>query len=224
MIVCYHVCVDAGCCNTCWQLYEGVHAMGDMPREEYSSERSTATMTVARFLQGYVDVPQFVEYCKACPNYAGIWSCPPYSLDVMDVWRKYETVELIAIKVRPSATLRDRTYAGDQLREIYESLVSEEKHRLTAELLAREGETPNSLFLSGGSCDICPEGCARASNQPCKHPDLMRYSVESLGGNVQKAAQDLLHIEITWPQNGRLPAYFVLVMGFLTSLKKQEEL
>jgi predicted metal-binding protein len=193
--------------------------MEDTIGEECSQERTTATIAVARFLQDYVDVPQFVEYCRACPKYGKIWSCAPYSFDVTDIWRKYETLELIGVKVRPSATLRDGTYTREQLREIYEALTFKEKRKLSSELLARETETPGSLFLSEGSCDICPEGCARTASQPCRHPDLMRYSVESLGANVQKAARDLLHIEIVWPQNGKLPDYFMLVAGLLIPRK-----
>jgi len=178
-------------------------------------ERTTAKIAVAQFLENYVDVMQFLEYCKACPNYDKIWSCPPYSFDVMDFWHKYEALELIGVKVRPDESFRAGTYTREQLREIYETLVFEEKRKLSAELLAREQEIPGSLFLSAGSCDICPEGCTRTGRQPCRHLDLMRYSVESLGGNVQKAVRELLHIEIMWPQNGKLPAYFMLVAGLL---------
>ncbi len=188
--------------------------MEDMRNKE-CCERTAARIAVAHFLENYVDVPKFLEYCKACPKYEKIWSCPPYSADVMDFWHKYEALELIGVKVRPDESLRAGTYTAERLREIYETLVFEEKRKLSVELVAREREIPGSFFLSAGSCDICPEGCTRTACQPCRHPDLMRYSVESLGGNVQKAARDLLHIEIMWPQNGKLPAYFMLIAGLL---------
>ncbi len=122
----------------------------------------------------------------------------------MEIWNKYETLELVGVKVKPSAELRAGTYTNDELEALYEAIISEEKGRVTEELLARERCIPGSLLLSAGSCHICSEGCTRAGNQSCRHPDLMRYSVESLGGNVQKAAHDLLNTDIMWPQNGKM--------------------
>ena len=47
-------------------------------------------------------------------------------------------------------------------------------------------------------------------------PELIRYSVESLGGDVVKLLRDAFHVDILWAQNGRLPEYFMLVGGLLT--------
>ena len=43
----------------------------------------------------------------------------------------------------------------------------------------------------------------------------MRYSIESLGGNVGKTASKLLGVELMWMEEKKLPAYFVLVNGLL---------
>ena len=43
----------------------------------------------------------------------------------------------------------------------------------------------------------------------------MRYSVESLGGNVGLTVQKLLHLHLEWIEENRLPHHFILVNGLL---------
>ena len=43
----------------------------------------------------------------------------------------------------------------------------------------------------------------------------MRYSIESIGGNVGLTLGKLMGIELEWMEEGRLPHYFVLVCGLL---------
>ena len=43
----------------------------------------------------------------------------------------------------------------------------------------------------------------------------MRYSIESLGGNVGLTISKLLKLELEWIEEGKLPNYFILVSGLL---------
>ena len=43
----------------------------------------------------------------------------------------------------------------------------------------------------------------------------MRYSIESLGGNVGLTVSKLMGIELEWVTEGKVPSYFVLVGGLL---------
>ena len=45
----------------------------------------------------------------------------------------------------------------------------------------------------------------------------MRYSIESLGGDVGKTTKDLLGLELKWMTEGRMPEHFILVNGLLTT-------
>ena len=79
-----------------------------------------------------------------------------------------------------------------------------------------EERYPGSVSLSAGCCSLCrPEGCGRASGLACRYPQKMRYSIESLGGNVGLTVSKLMGIELEWVTEGRLPSYFVLVGGLL---------
>ena len=44
------------------------------------------SVPVAEYLRGYVDMPKFLVFCKACPNYGHIWSCLPFDFDHMEMW------------------------------------------------------------------------------------------------------------------------------------------
>ena len=48
----------------------------------YTLDYYHASVPVSEYLDKYVDVPAFLEACKACPNYGRIWSCPPYDFQV----------------------------------------------------------------------------------------------------------------------------------------------
>ena len=94
--------------------------------------------------------------------------------------------------------------------------MAEVKEKITAELFEMENTHPGSVSLSAGSCSICGKGnCTRPSGKPCRYPDKMRYSIESIGGNVGKTVHDLLGIQLEWIEEGKVPSYFVLVCGLL---------
>lgn len=69
-------------------------------------------------------------------------------------------------------------------------------------LLKMEKELPGSVCLSAGN----------AGNV---EPSRMRYSIETLGGNVAKLCEDLLGISLEWGKDGALPAHITLVAGLL---------
>lgn len=91
------------------------------------------------------------------------------------------------------------------------------KAEMTEELFALEENVEGSRALYPGSCNLCNGGrCARINGEPCRHPEKMRYSIESLGGDVMKTAKEIFDIEIVWAKAGETPPYMVLVGGLLT--------
>ena len=89
-----------------------------------------------------------------------------------------------------------------------------------ARLLELERKYPGSRAFYAGTCHLCPEGtCARSEGRPCRYPDRIRPSLESLGFDIGKTASELLGIELKWSEPGSsgLPEYFTLVSGFFSS-------
>ena len=174
----------------------------------------TAEVPMEVFLKGYVDVPRFLSCCAQCHGYGRTWACPPYDFDPLDIWRKYSSILLYAKKVilPEEETVIEREPA--ELARVYNETLAPVKLELMRELYALELETPGSLALSAGGCDIC-ESCTRGDNEPCRVPDKMRYSVESIGGNVLKSIEEIWGEEILWAQDGHLPRHFILLGGLL---------
>lgn len=173
----------------------------------YSLERFEKEISVALYLEHYINVEEFLEYCKACPNYNKIWSCPPYDFNTEEYWKKYNTLTVVGYKINFEAGIDEKESM---------KIMSEVKDKITKELFVMEESFPGSISLSAGSCGICDaEGCTRTKGMACIYPEKMRYSIESLGGNVGKTVSKLLGIELEWIEEGKVPSYFVLVGGLL---------
>ena len=172
----------------------------------YTIERSEKTIKVKDYIENYVNVEEFLEYCKECKNYKAIWSCPSYDFAPEDYWNKYDEFLVIARKIifGPNVDVQ-RSF----------EIMHEVKDDMSLELYEMEKEYPGSISLSAGSCSMCKEGCTRTEGKSCRYPDLMRYSIESLGGNVGKTVSKLMGYELEWVEEGKLPSYFVLVGGLL---------
>lgn len=164
------------------------------------------TIKVKDYIEGYVNVEEFLEYCKACENYDCKWSCPSYDFDPEDYWNRFDTLYVEGKKI----------ILEEDEEENYKDLIRQVQKDLTQELYEKESLHPGSISLSAGSCIICGEGnCSRKTGEPCRFPEKMRYSIESLGGNVGLTVSRLLGIELQWVQEGKVPDYFVLVGGIL---------
>lgn len=183
----------------------------------YTVKRHTASISVNDYLDKYVDIPTFLECCKKCPYYDHVWSCPTYDFDVESYWKQYHTFDVIGVQLVFDEEYRQKTYSKEELDKIIEESISKEKQKLSHELFLEEEKQPHSISLSAGGCALCGRGnCTRPEGNPCRHPEKLRYSIESLGGNVGKTIHDLFHIELEWVEKGILPAHFVLVCGLLS--------
>ena len=187
-------------------------AAGNM---RYTVERYEADVPVEEYVESCVDVPTFLECCKQCGNYETVWSCPSYDFDPEDYWRRYDNFHLIGVKICFPREMTEKTYGKDELGTLVQETLWAEKKKLTAELMEMEKENPGSVSLSAGSCMNC-KPCTRPMGEPCRFPDKMRYSIESIGGNVGLKVTKYLKQELLWMEEGRLPEYFILVCGLLS--------
>ena len=181
----------------------------------YTTTRYESSISVPEYVEQYVDVATFLEACKACPNYDRVWSCPSYDFDVIKYWNRYQTFRVIATKITFDEEMTAKTYTRQELNEILGQVLPVEKKKISDELYREERQNPGSISLSAGSCHLCPNGCAKPTGGSCRNPDLMRYSIESLGGNVGMTIEKLLGIELEWMEENRLPSHFVMVSGLL---------
>lgn len=180
----------------------------------YTTQRYEAKVAVDHYIKEYVDVEGFLEACRACRNYNNVWSCPPYDFDVIEYWQKFNVLELTAVKIIFDEGYAGRQFEQEELEKITREAIGAVKAQLTQELYEREKEIPGSVSLSAGNCSLC-NLCSRSAGEPCRHAEDMRYSIESLGGNVGLTTEKIMGLELEWMEEGRLPNYFVLVCGLL---------
>lgn len=172
-------------------------------------EPYTNTIDVEDYIRDYVNVEEFLEYCKECRSYDKKWSCPSFAFDPIDYWKKFEHLKVYGKKI----FLKDDENVN---MDNFEEYISKIKAEMMDELYEEEKKTPGSVALGAGSCAYCGEdNCQKKYNQPCKFPDKIRYSIEALGGNVGLTARKLLGINLLWCEENELPEYFVLVGGLL---------
>ena len=97
--------------------------------------------------------------------------------------------------------------------------LAEYTRRLTAEQArqmdrALRRQYPGAAVLTTGGCTLCEE-CTRPMGRPCRHPQAVGYSLESLGCDVGAAARGELGWELLWPRRDRLPRYLTLLCAVL---------
>ena len=81
----------------------------------YTTQRYEAEVPVDAYLKECVDVPTFLEYCKQCPNYGKVWSCPPYDFSPEEYWKKYRMLHLISVKINFPEEMTEKKYTQDEL-------------------------------------------------------------------------------------------------------------
>ena len=139
----------------------------------YHIRELTAEATVPEFVAQFVHVEKFLPACRQCPRYNTRWTCPPFDFDPMDVWGGYTGLRLYA-------RILDADGAGQPMDDATEALLREK--RLYREKLRQwEQAAPGSQMLLAGTCDQC-ETCEKVQGHPCGRPELLRYSIEALGG------------------------------------------
>lgn len=175
----------------------------------------TADVDVAEFVEKYVDVERFQGLCKDCEDYGKNWSCPPFEFEVMDVWNSFNKLKIIAFKIDFDEDELVREYDDRELDFILKR-VERMKIKLMNEIYMLEDENSYGLFL--GKCNLCMK-CTREFGMPCKMPFKMRYSIESLGGNIDQCIEDLFDLKILYAENNRLPEYIIFVGGLLYDKK-----
>ena len=70
----------------------------------YTLKRFQKKVSVEEYIKGYVNVAEFLEYCRQCPNYDKVWSCPGHDFDPEEYWRAYSSLNLLGYKINFDGT------------------------------------------------------------------------------------------------------------------------
>lgn len=185
---------------------------------ELKNKLSFGAKRVDHLMEEYFNREKTLGYCKECPNFAQYWSCPPYAFDEAIFLKEFKYMHIIGrqftIPREDIRNIRDPEAVKAYCTEKQEAM----KVMTWKTLLEIEKEVDGAMGLIPGNCPICEiQGlqCARKLNQPCRHPSLMRYSLESLGFNVADLLKYEVGMTIQWGDTYRLPEVLTSVAAIL---------
>ena len=174
-----------------------------------------ATADAGDFVRRFRDVERIESLCAQCPSYGNSWGCPPYAFDASGVSDGFATVTLIGTTITfDEATRAACQGAKAKSRQVATQAMEEVWKKFLPELMERERQEPGSRCFTF-RCRLCPEGCTRPEGQPCRHPELLRFSLEAVGFDVTAAARELLGIDLEWSGDGNLPEHITLVTAIM---------
>lgn len=178
---------------------------------DYHAEDFTTTLPVADYVARFRNAERFVECCRICPNFGRSWGCPPFDYDIGELLGRYASVLLIATKIVPTTTGLPFS--------VSQTLIRPERIRLERRLHEMERLYGGRSCAYVGECLHCPKGtCTRAEGKSCRHPELVRPSLEAYGFDIGRTLDELFGIELKWGHGGSMPEYLTLVCGFFHNI------
>ena len=151
-------------------------------------------------------------YCETgCKNYRGKYSCPPFSDNFSNLEDKYGSMVVLAFVI-PYIDV-EKTFNMVKAANV----ICKTKQRHVLDKMAKNFK--GYKILENGSCRLC-KTCALQTKEPCRHPDKMRYSLESTGVRVDKLVKKLFNIDLNWYYKGQkdnFPQFQCVVSGILTN-------
>jgi predicted metal-binding protein len=182
----------------------------------YHTEIYIKPSTIEELKNNFWDIEKFEGFCKQCRNYGKLWSCPPYNFSIEEYVDRYKYVYIVGVKIVFDEDTLSSINTKEKISSYTNKTLHFMKNKMMNEMLKLEKLYPNSTSLSAGGCNLC-ENCSKLKNVQCIHPDLMRYSLESLGFDVGGVSSKLLNFELKWATETRLPDYFSLIAGIMTN-------
>jgi predicted metal-binding protein len=141
-----------------------------------------------------------------CDDYGRNLMCPPNTMSIQEfkeALAKYSHAILIQLEAPMPAEIKKEIRIADNVAAVYKSdkfQVSYKKYFTPAKLKLHRivNKVESQAFALGhrfavafiaGSCRLCAE-CAVISSEPCRHPFLSRPSMEAMGIDALKTAEN----------------------------------
>lgn len=170
-------------------------------------------------LNDYQNCKYFNRLCQiGCVNYNKKWSCPPNSPSYVSYSNNYKYCLLLLF----SCDLSQFSYVKTEYMKVKtsNSILKSQSDKLTRYL----ENVSSGKMISNGSCRLCKPCTKKVSAHSCKNPSMLRFSLESLGLNVDKISQDLFDHKLLWYENKLSPKYATVLSGVLTNIKFDSEI
>lgn len=170
----------------------------------YSVSEKEITIDARQYVDKYRDKARVESFCRQCDGYGRRWCCPPLAAALESRLLSYTKVTLMACVM----TLGENDEPVSRAME----LMRPEILRVNRRLIEQERLTGGLATGFAGNCAFCgDEPCTRSSGQPCRHPELVRPSLEAFGFDLVATARDLLEVDLLWSTDGRLPSRLTIL-------------
>ena len=176
----------------------------------YTLTNKKVTVDATDFIRRYRDVESIEAFCKQCPGFGKSWGCPPFDFDPCAVSDGFKTVTLMGTTITFDVATRNACTTPEMSAVTGRDAMEQVWKTLLPKLMEMEREVPGSRVFTF-RCSLCPEGCTRPHGLPCRHPELLRYSLEAVGFDVSAASRELLGIDLEWSSDGSLPRHLTLI-------------
>ncbi|MDE6182798.1 MAG: DUF2284 domain-containing protein [Rikenellaceae bacterium] len=175
-----------------------------MTAKDYTLEYMTATLASADYIASCCDPVRIGGYCRECPSYGTVWVCPPLCFDARKRAACYERIMLVGTKITPC---RPMSFAEG------EDFVAAERLAIERRLLTLEGRCKGWALAFSGRCLHCAEACTRHTGGVCRHPEMVRPSLEACGFDIEKTAREIFGVTLKWSKDNMMPDYLFMVSG-----------
>ena len=170
----------------------------------YDVKHFKKTLTTREFFDRFYNFNLVQGYCKECPRYNTNYSCSPVEIDIEKFVFEYDFIDIHVTQLFFEAEDYEKDYTSDELKEFLYNTFFKEKKKVVDMVLDSEKNYSKAQSLTG-PCNHCAENCKQLYSE-CKHPEIRRYSLASIGMDSRKILKDLFDIELLLI-NGVLPKY-----------------
>lgn len=147
-------------------------------------------LELSQYIKEYRHSERVLGYCKECPNYGLLASCPPFNYNIEERLSQWSKITLYGLK--------HQLEEGESAEQSYREL----REWFDQWLLKLESKERGSGALFAGS------STKRGGEQNLQEE---RPSLEAYGFDLVQSSSQLLGVEILWPKEGEPLPYLMLI-------------
>lgn len=187
---------------------------------DYTHKFTSGPLRMEDVIENYFSLRKARGKCLRCEKYNKYWSCPEFGFSEKVLLEQFQYLYVIGreytVPKEHKQTITGVVRTKNYIEEVRERMNTEGWR----DLLEIEKDYPNVMILRPGNCNICEAAgikCAKKSHERCRHSELMRFSIESLGLDADSIAKFEVGMLLNWPTDSHLPEKIACLMGVLTN-------
>lgn len=163
-----------------------------------------------------VNKPLFTKMCEqGCSNYNNKHCCPPHTPEFSCHVGSYRRLLLVMARIEIDQ-LAATTYNEYHKVRMTNTIIKSRIEKVMRSLEKSSG----TKFMSTGACRLC-KPCQKKIGKTCKHPQEMRFSLEALGADCNRLAEEVFGMPLLWYKEKHAPEYTAVICAL--PLKEEHE-